>query len=192
MSNLTSGLAGGPHGFKVTQSGGTSATWSTSGGNATIYPGSVNDHTYIVFLQNGSWTVYATVTNSCGSSGSVNQSITISGGASGGGSFCPFCNDIGCGQCVGMWSPPPPPYPNPVSDVLYMEIDADALTQSRTSEQVYDVRLLDGQGNMLRQTSTKGGTIHFDVSNLPHGVYFVHVYDGVNPTPEIHQVVVER
>lgn len=56
----------------------------------------------------------------------------------------------------------------------------------------YDIRLYDGQGNLLRQTSAKDGTVQFNVSNLPDGIYYLHIYDGVSANPEIHQVVVEK
>ena len=82
-------------------------------------------------------------------------------------------------------------YPNPVSDVLYIEIESSFSSVSKSATP-YDVRLYDGLGNLLRQTATNGGTVQFNVSNLPEGVYFIHVYDGVSSTPEIHQVVVER
>ena len=56
----------------------------------------------------------------------------------------------------------------------------------------YDIRLYDGQGNMLRQSTTKGGTVQFNVSYISNGIYFLYIYDGVNSKPEIHQIVVER
>jgi hypothetical protein len=34
--------------------------------------------------------------------------------------------------------------------------------------------------------------VQFNVSNLPVGIYYLHVYDGVNSKPEIHKIVVER
>ena len=95
-------------------------------------------------------------------------------------------------------------YPNPVSDILTIEIDAESFTQSGAFEQpltdgkpfktdpVFDLRLYDGQGNLLRKAKTKGGTVEFNVSNLPDGIYYLHVYDGVNSTSEMQQIVVEH
>lgn len=89
-------------------------------------------------------------------------------------------------------------YPNPVHDILTIEIDAEAAAQAlspdnaRSSSLTFDVRLYDEQGNLLRQTKTKGGTIQFNVSALPNGIYFLHVFDGVNDTPEMRQIVVEH
>jgi len=80
-------------------------------------------------------------------------------------------------------------YPNPVSDVLYIELDPPASSKTQIT---FDVRLLDGQGNLLRQTFTKGGTVEFNVSTLPDGVYYLHIYDGVSEKPEMHQIMVEH
>ena len=32
----------------------------------------------------------------------------------------------------------------------------------------------------------------FNVSNLPNGIYYLHVYDDVNSNPEIQQIMVEH
>jgi hypothetical protein len=90
-------------------------------------------------------------------------------------------------------------FPNPVSDILNIKIEEEskdnqqAISNAKNKkETVYDIRLYDGQSNLLRQSSTKGGTIQFNVSNLPDGIYYLHVYDGVNSTPEIQQIIVEH
>ena len=82
-------------------------------------------------------------------------------------------------------------YPNPASDILNIEIDANNVMPGKTTP-VTDIRLYDGQGNMVRQTFAHGGTVQFNVSNLPNGIYYLHIYDGVNNIPVIHQIVVER
>jgi hypothetical protein len=95
-------------------------------------------------------------------------------------------------------------YPNPVSDILQIEIDrqtiarSEALRQTTTdgkslkADPTYDVRLYDGQGNLLRRTATKGGSVEFNVANLPNGVYYLHIYDGTGNKPEMRQIVVEH
>ena len=87
-------------------------------------------------------------------------------------------------------------YPNPVDDVLNIEIDAEfaqALLPSEVrSSLTFDVRLIDGQGTLLRQQKTKGGTVQFNVANLPNGLYYLHVFDGVNQTPQMQQIVIEH
>ena len=100
------------------------------------------------------------------------------------------------------WSPSSFVYPNPASDIINVEIVKEAISKSNTIEQsptdgnrikldpTYDIRLYDGQSNLLRQQTTKGDKIEFNVSNLSSGIYYLHIYDGVNSQPEIHQVVV--
>ena len=85
-------------------------------------------------------------------------------------------------------------YPNPVSDILTIEIDADAAQNLLPVETnlTFDVRLYDGQGNLLRQRKTKGGTVEFNVTNLPDGFYYLHVYDGVNSVPVMLQILIEH
>jgi len=88
-------------------------------------------------------------------------------------------------------------YPNPTDNMLHIEQDTEAFAQSTGGIDVkaaptYDIRLYDGQGNLLRQTNTKGGTVQFNVSNLTDGLYYLHIYDGVSSTPEIHQIMVEH
>ena len=85
-------------------------------------------------------------------------------------------------------------YPNPVSDILTIEIDADA-AQSLQPERAslnFDVRLYDEQGNLLCQTKTQGGTVEFNVSGLPDGFFYLHVYDGVNSRPVMQQIIIEH
>ena len=81
-------------------------------------------------------------------------------------------------------------YPNPVDDVLNIELDAP--DDNARAQITYDVRLYDGQGNMVRQQKAKGGTVEFNVSNLPNGIYYLHIYDGVSDKPEIHQIIVQH
>ena len=85
-------------------------------------------------------------------------------------------------------------YPNPVSDILTVDVEAlvSPTSGERFNSPVFDVRLYDGQGNLLRQQKTKGGTVEFNVSGLTDGVYYLHVYDGAGNTPEMRQIVVEH
>ena len=91
-------------------------------------------------------------------------------------------------------------YPNPVSGILTIELDAAFVemtrifqpTARRNQEPTFDVRLYDRLGNMLRHATTKGEAVHFNVYGLPVGMYYVHIYDGTNEKPKIKQIVVER
>ena len=89
-------------------------------------------------------------------------------------------------------------YPNPVSDILYIEIDKQAIDNVKVKAQgiagntdpVFDLRLYDLQGKLLQQQFTKGGSVQFNVSKLLDGVYYLHIYDGVSDKPEMFQIVV--
>jgi len=88
-------------------------------------------------------------------------------------------------------------YPNPTSDHLYIEIDAaahlqDLQSKSARSVPVYDVRLYNGQGTLLRQQKTKGGTVHFNVTHLLYGIYYLHIYDGISDKPVIKHILVDH
>ena len=83
-------------------------------------------------------------------------------------------------------------WPTPTSDILYVEIDTDtdARAQSITA---FDIRLYNEQGNLLRQTTTaRDSKAEFNLSNLPNGTYYLHVYDGISKTPEKRQIIVEH
>ena len=54
------------------------------------------------------------------------------------------------------------------------------------------IRLYDGQGNIVRRAQNKGGSVQFNVSNLPTSIYYLHIYDGINEKTEMQQIVVER
>jgi hypothetical protein len=73
-------------------------------------------------------------------------------------------------------------YPNPVSDILTIEIDYEAITGAQRFIQAptFDIRLYNQLGNQVRQTTTKSGSVQFNVSNLPDGIYFLHINDGVS------------
>jgi hypothetical protein len=97
------------------------------------------------------------------------------------------------------FSPSPPPFPNPVNDVLNFEIDQQAISRAKSNQQTgtksdptFDLRIYDGQGNLLRQQSAKGGIVQFNVTNLPDGIYYLHIYDGVSQKPEMQQIMVQH
>ena len=77
-------------------------------------------------------------------------------------------------------------FPNPASGVLNVRIDTEK------SDLIYDVRLYDNQGNLLRRSATTDGQVQFNVINLPNGSYFLHVYDNESNTPIKRQVMIER
>jgi len=145
----------------------TSYDWKLN--NGTNYVVNCDDYAKIYFTYEGSFSVSARGTNSCGDGAWV------------------YLNNI--------WAynySPSPAYPNPTSNVVNIEVGKSSSAKSQGSSLTYDVRLYDGQGNLLRNANSKGGTIQFNVSNLPNGVYYLHLFDGVSNMPEIHQIIVEH
>ena len=122
----------------------------------------------IWFPSTGTYMVSCRTTNACGIGNYVDLFVTVGRG--------------GSSSAANI-------YPVPVSEALYIELDPPSSSKTQIT---FDVRLLDVQGNLLRQTFTKGGTVEFNVSNLPDGVYYLHIYDGVSEKPEMHQIMVEH
>ena len=83
-------------------------------------------------------------------------------------------------------------HPNPVKDILTVEIDQTQTAQRQATAPTYDIRLYNGLGNLLRQTTTKSSSVQFNVSNLPNGTYYLYIYNGVSDTPVVHQIVVQH
>ena len=94
-------------------------------------------------------------------------------------------------------------YPNPVSDILNIEITDKAIDRARAFAPtavskvsgyapVFDIRLYDVLGSLVRQQTSKGGTERFNVSGLPNGIYFLNVDDGISKTPETIQIIVRH
>ncbi|MDR2145875.1 MAG: trypsin-like serine protease [Tannerella sp.] len=108
------------------------------------------------------------------------------------------CNTCGCGPYQYLYIQATSNYrvsyyPNPVSDVLHIDISSKVAGSARSIDQSFDIRLYDGQGTQLRQTVTKSESgAQFDVSGLPNGTYYLHVYDGVNAKPEMYQIIVKH
>ena len=95
-------------------------------------------------------------------------------------------------------------FPNPVSDILNIEITEQAIAKAKAfaptvagskgggQDLTFDIRLYDVLGNQLRNKQSKGGTIQFNVSNLPNGIYFLRIYDGVSEKPEMTRIIVNH
>ena len=74
-------------------------------------------------------------------------------------------------------------YPNPVNDVFYVTLDKVVS---------YDILLYNNQGKLLRQVKVKDGIIQLNVSNLPEGIYFLHIYDIVSAARETFKIFVKH
>lgn len=161
----------------------TSYSWSVSGAPSNYYS-ILNDtnsaYLYIVFYEPATYDLNISASNSCSSDwGQKFLYVTRSGS--------PYSY-----------------YPNPVSDILNIEIDAQAVLNAQSQQPnlssgtplkidpLFDIRIYDGQGNLLRQTFSKGGLVQFNVSSLPDGIYYLHIYDGLGNNSFMAQIVVEH
>ena len=86
--------------------------------------------------------------------------------------------------------PPSYAYPNPVDDIL--TVDVDALARQYPSAPVFDIRLYDSRGSLFQQQNASGGTVQFNVSVLPNGICYLHVYNGISGKPEIQKIIVQH
>ncbi|MDR1153179.1 MAG: T9SS type A sorting domain-containing protein [Bacteroidales bacterium] len=155
--------------------------WTVYDDDASVF-GNGYGHINVFFSNTNpkSYSLYLSVTNACGVDYDY---ITISAS--------------GTGYYVSS-------YPNPASDILNIEIDQQAAAQAQSlrqtstgakrlkTEPAYDIRLYDYQGNLLRHAKIKGGRIEFNVANLPNGIYYLNIYDGIHDKPEMRQIVVEH
>jgi len=95
-------------------------------------------------------------------------------------------------------------YPNPVSDLLNIEQEENlqqselmtgteiAAPKSVSVSASFDVRLYDVLGQLRQSTLSKNKNITLNVSGLPSGNYYLHIYDGVSETPEIRQIIIQH
>jgi hypothetical protein len=136
-----------------------------------------NDHATVSFSAMGGYTLYAKIKNNCGTS-SVNQGIYT--------------------FVVPKSSPSSPiVFPNPASNILSIDLDEFIATQSQSGQLqqnalTFDIRLYDSMGALKMQQQAKDGTVQFDISNLPNGVYYLHINDGVSGKPETFSVIVQH
>ncbi|GHU59067.1 hypothetical protein FACS189411_15460 [Bacteroidia bacterium] len=88
-------------------------------------------------------------------------------------------------------------YPNPVSNVLNISINTGALSQStpilrNASIPAYSIRLYNLQSILVRQTNIQGDNIELNVSDLPNGIYVIHVIDSKGVKIGEHKVVIKH
>lgn len=87
-------------------------------------------------------------------------------------------------------------YPNPAIDVLTVNLQpADnqpILLKSIPNDITYHIRLYNSLGCLARQTSTKGGQVQLDISNLLNGFYYLHIITAGNEKPEIHKIIIKH
>jgi len=85
-------------------------------------------------------------------------------------------------------------FPNPADNTLVIDLtqqtEADLLDVRTTSDVIYDIRLFNAQGFIVRRQQARTGRVEFDVSNLPEGTYYLHI-DRNNEIEKI-QIIVRR
>ena len=136
---------------------------------------------YADFSANGMYYFYAYINHDCGESDFPTHIFLI--------------DVYGCRSPSTTYA-----YPNPVDNILNVDLDALNEQGSQISSNVkqinsnnfYDVRLYNVQGNMLLQQKAGKGILQLNVSNIPNGYYFLHIYDGVSPKPEKQLIIVQH
>lgn len=88
-------------------------------------------------------------------------------------------------------------YPNPANQSLY--VDFSSIGQGNTSAlnitkeiKSYDVRLFNLQGVLKLTIRSTGERVSLDVSNLPNGNYFLHIYDKKEKDPVVQQIIIQH
>ena len=101
---------------------------------------------------------------------------------------------VNCGKSS---APSAVAYPNPASTLLTVEVlddfDREDLSSeaSRSSSALnFEIRLYDNKGYLVRQIVTKDRTTQINISDLPNGNYFLHIYEDGNDKPDIHQIII--
>ena len=83
-------------------------------------------------------------------------------------------------------------YPVPADRILYVDLDIFSQINPIPLIISYDVRLYDGSGNVVLQQRANGGILQFDVSGLPDGYYYLHIYDDSNASPVTQTIIVKH
>ena len=89
-------------------------------------------------------------------------------------------------------------YPNPANQTLYVDFSsigeqqAKAINSVPVQQKQYDIRLFNLQGSLVRSVQSKGEQISIDVSGLPGGNYFLHIYNGESQKPLVQQIVIKH
>ena len=116
------------------------------------------------------------------------------------------CNVCGCGpqETKDVYASPgrsPSPfsiYPNPVDKILSVDIDQQVILAKYAAAgktaitPTCEISLFSLMGVQVYKTATNGNKVQIDVSNLPDGNYFVHLFDGISAFPEVMQIIVKH
>jgi hypothetical protein len=78
-------------------------------------------------------------------------------------------------------------YPNPANDMLTVNLENAVPTQK-----TYHILLYNMQGNIIRQTKTEKSIVQLNVSNIPDGIYFLHINGGNSSIAETFKVLIKH
>lgn len=129
----------------------------------------------IAFYNAGSYQIVVRATNSCGT-----------------GDYCTSGVNVYNSNSYSSMA-----FPNPASSTLYVKFFEAAdrvLTNEKvaTAEKVFDIRLYNIRGEIVRSVKSNGEQKTFDVSNLLNGNYFMHIYEDENDKPQIQQIIIKH
>lgn len=84
------------------------------------------------------------------------------------------------------------------SNILYIKFDMNQFNESihktySAKKLSFDIRIYNSlSGNLVKQARSSGEDIQLDISNIPDGIYIVHIYDGISDTPYIQKIAVKH
>lgn len=157
--------------------GATSYTWILPAGFSFLSGQNTSTPAILTTTTPGTYTLYCTADNACGSSYTRSLVIIIGGG--------------GQQQRIAV-------FPNPTSTDLVIESTKSDLTISGNSttepsvlsNEIFSAKLIDQFNLELRKGTSENGKIVFDVRNIQKGIYYLHVVRGKELI--IRQIMIDR
>jgi hypothetical protein len=85
-------------------------------------------------------------------------------------------------------------YPNPANDVLYIDIDRQAIPSGySTANPACKLNMYNLHGGKVFQTATNSGNkVKINVSVLQNGIYFLHLYDVSSGKQETKKILIKH
>lgn len=77
--------------------------------------------------------------------------------------------------------------PNPVNSVLTVTLGSFSSLSSS-----YNIKLYNANGVAVRQVTSQGENVELDVSTLPNGYYYLHIFSGNDPQPDMRIIIVQH
>ena len=89
-------------------------------------------------------------------------------------------------------------YPNPVNDVLTIDVDQEAILAKyatagkKAVTPIYEFRLYNISGVQVLHTTARYNKVQINVAKFPAGNYFLHISDGIEDKPEVKPVIIRH